>query len=107
MALAAPWADEYNTIFAPPEICRKRRTTVAWERAGPDPDTLLFSLMTRCIVGEDCGGRAAPRPAVMALIGDSGPEDDWIARYREEWVVGTVDEVVDRLLELEDGGVGR
>ncbi len=56
VALAAPWADEYNTIFAPPEICRKRRTTVAkaWERAGPDPDTRVFSLMTRCIVGEDC-----------------------------------------------------
>src|SRR5205085_7963106 len=27
-ALAARWADEYNTIFAPPEVCRTRREAV-------------------------------------------------------------------------------
>ena len=45
-ALAARWADEYNTVFATPDECRERkeRVTAACEEIGRDP--IAFSLMT-------------------------------------------------------------
>jgi alkanesulfonate monooxygenase SsuD/methylene tetrahydromethanopterin reductase-like flavin-dependent oxidoreductase (luciferase family) len=44
-ALAARFADEYNTPFATPEDVRERRATVAraWEQAGRDPAAAVQS----------------------------------------------------------------
>jgi F420-dependent oxidoreductase-like protein len=52
---AVRWADEYNTTFALVETLRERRRTLdeACERAGRDPATLRFSVMTTCVVGAD------------------------------------------------------
>src|SRR4051794_29019622 len=52
---AARFADEYNTIFAPPDVVgeRRRRVEEACERAGRP--MLTFSLMTQCVVGADRG----------------------------------------------------
>ena len=68
-ALAARWADEYNTPFAMlgDVAAMKDRVTAACEAAGREP--IPFSLMTGVIVGRDRGevrerarlrGRAAP-----------------------------------------------
>jgi alkanesulfonate monooxygenase SsuD/methylene tetrahydromethanopterin reductase-like flavin-dependent oxidoreductase (luciferase family) len=93
---AVRFADEYNTVFASPEECRRRRAAVdeASERAGRDP--LTFSLMTPCVVGRD-------RAEVEERIRRLGP------KFREgpQQVVGTVDEVAARLREYEDAGVER
>jgi F420-dependent oxidoreductase-like protein len=108
-AMAARWADEYNTVFASPEECKRRRQRVAdaWETAGRDPGSLTFSLMTGCVVGKtDSEVRAGAR-AVMDKSDASGSEEEWLAALREEWVVGTVDEAVDRLGMLEEAGVDR
>jgi F420-dependent oxidoreductase-like protein len=47
LALAAQWADEYNTPFAPPERCRELRARLddACEQAGREP--IPLSVMTR------------------------------------------------------------
>jgi alkanesulfonate monooxygenase SsuD/methylene tetrahydromethanopterin reductase-like flavin-dependent oxidoreductase (luciferase family) len=45
--------------------------------------------------------------AVMDKSGASGSEEEWLSALREEWVVGTVDEAVDRLGMLEEAGVDR
>src|SRR6266542_3761840 len=53
-ALAARWADEYNTTFVSSlDDCRQRRRRLdaAWAEAGRDPDTACFSLMIGCVVG--------------------------------------------------------
>ncbi len=106
-ALAARWADEYNTVFASPEVCRKRRLRLerAFEEAGRND--LRFSLMTGCIVG--VGGREVERRvrAVMDRSGQSGDVLAWVGSHTSEWVIGTVGEVVDRLGELEEAGVER
>jgi F420-dependent oxidoreductase-like protein len=109
IAIAARWADEYNTIFSDPEKCSRVRERLegAWEAENRDPDELVFSLMTGCVVGSnknDLEGRAR---AVMEQSGESGSVDHWLKALGKEWIVGTVDEAVDELGELSSSGVQR
>jgi alkanesulfonate monooxygenase SsuD/methylene tetrahydromethanopterin reductase-like flavin-dependent oxidoreductase (luciferase family) len=107
VALAARWADEYNTLFSTPDVCRKRRRTLerAFEKAGRSD--LHLSLMTGCIVGE--GPRDVERRVrnVMQRSGQDGDVLAWVGAHASEWVIGTVGEVVDRLGEFEEAGVER
>ncbi len=98
---AVRFADEYNTTFADPETCRARRRTLdeACERAGRQP--LVFSLMTGCVVGADEDELQDRRRAFEARTGRA-PEE-----RSGRMVVGTVDEVVERLREYEAAGVQR
>ena len=79
----------------------------AWAAAARDPDALVFSVMTGCVVGVDDGDVRRRARAVMARHGDTGSEDDWLAGHGDDWVLGTVDEVVARLAELKEAGVER
>jgi F420-dependent oxidoreductase-like protein len=107
--LAAQWADEYNTFFAEPVTCRDRRRTVerACEHVGRDPATLGFSLMTGCLLGVDRAELNQRARRVMALRGESGDPEAFLKRNARTWVVGTVEEAVARLHELEAVGVER
>ena len=62
-------ADEYNTIFAAPEECRRaaRRVDEAARAAGREP--LTFSLMTGCVVGRDEAEVATASARVRELTG--------------------------------------
>lgn len=108
VALAARWADEYNTIFATAARCRelRARVTAACERAGRDP--IPFSLMTGFLVGAD---RAELRERAARLAEWRGRDEDPSALLRalpgRGWVVGTGDEVVAQLGELAEAGVER
>jgi alkanesulfonate monooxygenase SsuD/methylene tetrahydromethanopterin reductase-like flavin-dependent oxidoreductase (luciferase family) len=75
-ALAARWADEYNTVFTTPEICRERRQAVAeaWEREGRDPNAFRFSVMTGRLVGADAG-ELAERARLLASWRGEDPGD--------------------------------
>src|ERR687892_2708486 len=108
-ALAARWADEYNVVFASPEVCsdRRRRVAAAWTAEGRDPATLVFSLMTGCIVGNDAGEVERRARRVMDLDNADGSVGEWIAARRGQWVIGTVSEVVDYLALLAAAGVER
>jgi F420-dependent oxidoreductase-like protein len=95
-ALAARWADEYNTPFAGPDELRARmaRVAEACERAGREP--IPFSLMTGLLVGRDA---ASLRSRAAELLGESSPPETWLA--------GTAEEVVERLGALRDAGLHR
>ncbi len=101
-ALAARFADEYNVVHATAEECRERRDRLAraCERTGRDPSTLPFSLMTTCVVG------AGP-DEVRRRLRRLGDDPEKLVASNPGWLVGTVDEVVARLRELEDVGVER
>ena len=102
-ALAARFADEYNTIFATPDQAAERRATVAeaWAAAGRDPSTLRFSVMTGCVVGRDRSEVAERTRAVGARMGDDGfaPPPGWIA--------GTPEEAAEQLAAMAGAGVNR
>jgi F420-dependent oxidoreductase-like protein len=109
-ALAARWADEYNFAFASPgEAADKRRAIhAACRDAGRDPATMTVSLMTGVVLGADREEVDRRVGAVAALRGQE-PED--LRAYGLElagnWIVGTPEEVVERLREYEAAGVER
>jgi alkanesulfonate monooxygenase SsuD/methylene tetrahydromethanopterin reductase-like flavin-dependent oxidoreductase (luciferase family) len=79
----------------------------AWDAAGRDPDTLRFSLMTTCVVGRD---RAELRDRLGRLIdraGRGGTAEALIESAPEHLILGTVDQVAERLRGYEAAGVQR
>jgi F420-dependent oxidoreductase-like protein len=108
LALAARFADEYNTTGVPHEELpdHRRRLLEAWRDAGRDPDTARLSLMTTCVVGRDRAEVNERVRQVLAAIGvDAGVGE--VVEGRPNWLLGTVDQVVERLQGLESAGVSR
>lgn len=104
-ALAARFADEYNTVFAPVDAVRERRARIAraCEQAGRTP--IPFSVMTGVLVGADADelrGRAQRLGQVMGI-----DPDGLLASPPPGWIVGTVEQAVDQLSALRDAGVSR
>jgi F420-dependent oxidoreductase-like protein len=118
-ALAARWADEYNTPLVGLDEVRERRERVveACARAGREP--IPFSLMTGVIVGRDreelrsrAGALAARRdPTELRPWEPQGRRDTeadaWLSRTPDGWIVGTVDEAIEQLLRVREAGVSR
>jgi F420-dependent oxidoreductase-like protein len=99
--LAARFATEVNTTFAIPEDCRERRRRLdeACRELGRDPGSLPLSLMTLTVVGRD---RSEVHERLRRVVGD-----DREVEAREHWLVGTVEEVAERLQTYEEAGVSR
>ena len=108
-ALAARYATEVNTLGAPDEELRERRAKLdrACEEAGRDPATLGFSVMTACFVGETEGDVVERMTRFVAIRGGDADAESLLAERRDRWLVGTVDEVVERLEGLRALGVTR
>ena len=104
---AVRFADEYNTFFATVEEVRERKTRLdeACERAGRDPATLRYSLMAPIVVGEDEAGLREAARRTGERLGRSA--NDVLERYGERGPVGTVEQVVERLREIEAIGYER
>src|SRR5688572_8581909 len=104
-ALAARYADEYNTPFATlDEIAkRKARVEAACVSAGREP--IPFSLMTGVLVGHD-RDEVHEKVAAHAAVRDDASTDIH-ALIAETRLVGTVDEVGEQLVALREAGVHR
>ena len=96
-ALAARYADEYNTVFVTPEEARRRRATLdrACEEAGREPRTLRFSMMNGFVIGASRSELDARRERIA----------EWGVEPGDAWIVGTPDAFGARLKEYEDAGV--
>lgn len=104
-ALAARFADEYNTVFPTVAEVRERRARVdeACERAGREP--IPFSVMTGVIAGADEGELRERVARVAAVRGD--PADALAGEPPPGWIIGTVEQVAERLGALREAGVSR
>jgi alkanesulfonate monooxygenase SsuD/methylene tetrahydromethanopterin reductase-like flavin-dependent oxidoreductase (luciferase family) len=104
---AVRFADEYNTFFATLDEIRERKRVLdeECERAGRDPATLMYSLMAPCVVGRDDREVQDSARRVGARFGRDPQEV--LERYGEFGPVGTVDQVVERLKEIEVIGFER
>lgn len=109
-AAAVRWANEYNTHTGRLQDCRERRAELdeACEKGGRDPSTLPLSLMTNCIVGRDQAEveRRARNQLEATGDGNADPEE-FLASRGDAHLIGTVEEVVDKLGRLEEAGVSR
>jgi F420-dependent oxidoreductase-like protein len=108
LALAARFADEYNTVGVPLDELPERHGKLqdAWREAGRDPEEARLSLMTTCVVGRDRAEVAERVGRVLAVTGSDERVAE-VVEARPNWVLGTVDQVVERLRSLEAAGVGR
>jgi len=95
-ALAARYADEYNTGDCTPEDLPRRMTNVAeaCERAGRDP--IPISVQATIILGADARNRARHIRDASVL-----------ATPPASRIVGTVDQAADQVAQLRDAGVSR
>jgi F420-dependent oxidoreductase-like protein len=105
-ALAARWADEYNTVFATVDEVRERRQRIADACAAAGRDPLPFSVMTGLVVGADRADLEA-RTRRLADHAGTDADPDRLRESQPGWIVGTPDEAAERLAALRDAGVAR
>ncbi len=104
-ALAARFADEYNTVYPTVAEVRERREQVlaACDRAGRK--AIPFSIMTAVIAGADQKD-LRDRLTRVARVRWDGP-DAMMAEHPPGWVIGTVEGVAEELTALREAGVRR
>jgi F420-dependent oxidoreductase-like protein len=108
-SLAARWADEYDVVYRTPEAARAARDRLsgACEAIGRDPASLTLSMMTGFAIGVDDADLHARAGALMARLGESGAVASFLDGWRADRLVGTVEEVVERLAIYAEAGVRR
>jgi F420-dependent oxidoreductase-like protein len=107
---AVRFADEYNTTYATPGEVRERRARVseACERAGRDPSSMTFSIMTGLVVGTDRSEVLERARRTMQRSFETGDPATWLAEQQASgWIAGSVDEVVGQMRAFADAGVER
>ena len=108
-ALAARFADEYNTFSATREQCRERRARLvaACERIGRDPQTLRFSVMDTCLIGTSEADLLDRARRMLELVGLDRDPETYLRDRAATGLVGTVETLVERLRALAAIGVER
>jgi alkanesulfonate monooxygenase SsuD/methylene tetrahydromethanopterin reductase-like flavin-dependent oxidoreductase (luciferase family) len=104
-ALAARFADEYNTVFPTLEDVRRRKQAVAQACAEVGRETIPFSVMTGFVVGGDHREFEQRVRRLGERIGqDAGA---FMKDPPAAWITGTIDEAAEQLTALKDAGVSR
>jgi alkanesulfonate monooxygenase SsuD/methylene tetrahydromethanopterin reductase-like flavin-dependent oxidoreductase (luciferase family) len=104
-ALAARYADEYNTTFPTLDAVRERSARIAEACAEAGREPLAFSVMTGMVIGADAEDL---RDRLRRLSRVRGEDAGAFATDPPTgWVVGTLDEAAEQLIGLRDAGVSR
>ena len=109
LSLAARWADEYNSIFATAEEVAARRSALddALSKVGRSPGDYTFSMMTTCIVGRDDAELRQRISNVLERTNNDKTVDEYLEGASEQRLVGTTEQVIERLNRYAEAGVGR
>jgi alkanesulfonate monooxygenase SsuD/methylene tetrahydromethanopterin reductase-like flavin-dependent oxidoreductase (luciferase family) len=109
LRMAVRWADEYNTVMLTAEEVAdlRRRLDEACEKEGRNPATLPLSMMTGWLVGADRDDLLDRASRLSEWKGEGGDGEAFIAGERESTILGTVDEAIEQLRELQEAGLTR
>jgi F420-dependent oxidoreductase-like protein len=109
VAAAVRFADEYNAVFGDAGACRTLRGDLdaACREHGRDPGSIVLSIMTTCVIGRDESELAERAGRLAAAFWPDLSAAELLERNRSEWIAGTVEQVRERLAELEAAGVDR
>jgi alkanesulfonate monooxygenase SsuD/methylene tetrahydromethanopterin reductase-like flavin-dependent oxidoreductase (luciferase family) len=104
-ALAARFADEYNTPFPSLEEARSRRSRIseACERVGRDP--IPFSAMIGTVIGADAADLEDRARRVAERIGS--PPNALLREPPHGWIVATIDQAAEQFAAYRDAGLHR
>lgn len=107
--LVARFADEFNTVGGTPEEVRARfqRVRAGLREAGRDPDEVATSLMTWFYVGRDETEWRERVERARRNDPTAGSSEEYLAEISRDCLVGTPEEVVQRLRDYEAVGVQR
>jgi F420-dependent oxidoreductase-like protein len=104
-ALAARFADEYNTPFPSLEQIRRRKAKIdeACERAGREP--IPFSIMAGAVLGADA---SEVEERARRVADATGQDADALLRDPPRgWFVGTLEQAAEQLAPIREAGVSR
>jgi F420-dependent oxidoreductase-like protein len=106
VAIAARWADEYNSVYEGPDFFRELRPRLddALRAEGRKPGSVPLTLMAGIAVAED---EAGVEEKLRSVAGTNGDLRVLLQRVGEGFIAGTTEQVVERLRRLEDAGVER
>jgi alkanesulfonate monooxygenase SsuD/methylene tetrahydromethanopterin reductase-like flavin-dependent oxidoreductase (luciferase family) len=110
LAFAAEWADEYNLSDVTDEQIGLRRTALAeaCERRGRDPASVHLSMLTGVLTGTDRSEIEERAVRVSGFLGcEPASPDEALSSLPGTWIIGTPDEVGDRLAVLASLGISR
>jgi alkanesulfonate monooxygenase SsuD/methylene tetrahydromethanopterin reductase-like flavin-dependent oxidoreductase (luciferase family) len=108
--LAAEHADEYNISQLPPATCREgyARLAEACRKIGRDPESITRSVMTGTVVGRNESELKDRLAYLMSEVGEGPDEAEaWVAARRDRYIIGTPDQVRQRVREFEAAGAQR
>ncbi len=107
--LAAWWADEYNVFGVSVEECRRVRENLATscEKAERDPSEVRLSTMIGTLVGSDAGDLERRARRLMKQLDEDGDPGSFVESWGERRLVGTVDQVLEKLSAFAQAGVQR
>jgi F420-dependent oxidoreductase-like protein len=107
LGLAARFSDEYNSVFKTATECAAIRRDLDDACRDAGRDSIPLSVMTGWLVGEDRSELLDRAGRLAEQRGESGGADSFLSRLPESWIVGTLDEAVERLHALAGQGVER
>ena len=107
LALAARFADEYNTVFKTADECAVIRGELDAACSRLHRDRVPLSLMTGWLVGEDRSELRDRAGRLAEWRGVAQGADDLLEGLPDSWMVGTLDEATERLRGLAAAGVER
>jgi F420-dependent oxidoreductase-like protein len=103
---AARFADEYNTPFASPEEFARIRAKVQ-DACKSTGRTLRFSAMMGCLIGDTHADALERAHRLYERVPREPGFDDWLGDYSQRALMGSVEEVAERLGEYESAGCER
>ncbi len=109
LRIGARWAGEYNTVMATAEEIAeiRKRLDEACEKEGRDPATLPLSMMTGWLVGADRDELLDRASRLSRWKGEDGDGEAFIAGLRPSTILGTTEEAIEQLRELQEAGLTR
>jgi len=107
--LIGRWANEFNTVGGTPDQVRRRldRARAGAGAAGRDPDALVTSLMTWCLVGETEREYLTRLRRTHAVAGQGRSFGTYRDQAEAEFIVGAPERAAERLTEYVAAGVER
>lgn len=105
-ALAAEYADEYNTVFATPAEAADRRARLEEACQWAEREPMPFSVMTAVLAGRDEADLRERAERIAEARGDIDA-DTLLDDPPHGWIVGTAEQAVEQLLAYAEQGVSR